>query len=98
MSTPEQHVEVVDNEEARRYEVRVDGAVAGFATYRLHPGRIQFMHTEVREEYEGHGLGHRLATEALDDVRRRGLTVTPTCPFIKDFIASNEEYQDLLAQ
>ena len=97
MSTPEQHVDIVDNAEARRYEARFDGAVAGFATYRIHPGRIEFMHTEVRPEYEGHGLGSRLAAEALDDVRKRGLTVTPTCPFIKDFIESHEEYQDLIA-
>jgi len=97
MSTPEQHVEVIDNAEAHRYEMRLDGAVAGFATYRMHSGRVEFMHTEVRDEYEGHGLGSRLAADALDDVRRRGLTVTPTCPFIKDFIESHEEYRDLLA-
>ena len=97
MSTPEQHVDVADNPEAHQYEVRIDGGLAGFATYRLHPGRIEFVHTEVRPEYEGHGLGSRLAEAALDDVRVRGLTVTPTCPFIKDFIDEHAEYADLLA-
>jgi predicted GNAT family acetyltransferase len=97
MSKPEQHVEFVVNEEARRYEVRVDGAVAGFVTYRMHPERIEFVHTEVRPEYEGHGLGSRLAAAALDYARENGWSVTPTCPFIKDYIEDHTEYRDVLA-
>jgi uncharacterized protein len=97
MSNPDEHVEFADNEEARKFEARIDGAVAGFVTYRLHGDRIEYLHTEVRDEYEGHGLGSRLAAAALDDARKRGRTVTPTCPFIKDFIEENDEYRDLLA-
>jgi predicted GNAT family acetyltransferase len=97
MSTPEQHVEFVDNAEARQFEVRVDGALAGFVTYRLRDGVIEYLHTEVRDEFEGHGLGSRLAAAALDNARERGLSVVPTCPFIKAFIKDNEDYADLLA-
>jgi predicted GNAT family acetyltransferase len=97
MSTPEQHVEFVDNPEGHQFEVRVDGALAGFATYRLRDGVIEYLHTEVRDEFEGHGLGGRLAAAALDHARDRGLSVVPTCPFIKSFINDNEEYSDLLA-
>ncbi|MFL6240327.1 MAG: GNAT family N-acetyltransferase [Actinomycetes bacterium] len=97
MSTPEQHVEFVDNAEAHQYEVRMDGALAGFVTYRLRPGRIEFIHTEVRDEFEGHGLGSRLAAAALDMARDRGWSVTPTCPFIEDFINEHDEYAPLLA-
>ena len=97
MSTPEAHVTVTDNPEAHQYEIRMDGGVAGFVTYRLHPGRVELIHTEIRPELEGHGLGGRLAAEVLDDIRKRGLSVTPTCPFIKQFIAENEQYADLVA-
>jgi hypothetical protein len=97
VSTPDQHVEIVDDAEARRYEARIDGAVAGLVTYRLRPGRIEFMHTEVRPAYEGHGLGGRLAEFVLDDARRRGISVVPTCPFIKEYIDEHDAYADLLA-
>jgi predicted GNAT family acetyltransferase len=97
MSTPEQHVEFVDNPEARQFEVRVDGALAGFVSYRLRESEIEFLHTEVRDEFEGHGLGSRLAAAALDMARDRGLAVKPTCPFIADYIKEHEQYRDLVA-
>lgn len=97
MSNPEQHVEFVDNEEAHQFEVRIDGALAGFVTYRLRPGQIEYLHTEVRDEFEGHGLGSRLAAAALDCARERGLSVKPTCPFIRDYIQEHATYADLLA-
>ena len=58
---------------------------------------MTFIHTEIAPEFEGRGLGSRLAVAALDDVRRRGLRVVPRCPFIARFIAGHAEYQDLLA-
>ncbi len=97
MSNPEQHVELADNAEAHQYEARIDGALAGFVTYRLRPGVIEFVHTEVRDEFEGHGLGSRLAAGALDMARERGLSVQPSCPFIKSYIEEHAEYADLVA-
>ena len=62
-------VTVVDAPERSRYEISVDGALAGFAVYRLAPGRVIFVHTEIDDAYAGHGLGGKLARAALDDVR-----------------------------
>jgi hypothetical protein len=90
-------VVVVDVPEARRYEVRVGGTVAGFTAYRPVQGRIIFTHTEISPDYEGRGLGSRLAAGALDDVRSRGLLVTPLCPFIAAYIGRHPEYADLVA-
>ena len=70
--------------------------LAGFATYRLHPGRITFLHTEIEPEYEGSGLGSRLAAAVLDDARARGLSVVPICPFISSWIRRHPEYADLV--
>jgi predicted GNAT family acetyltransferase len=80
------NVEVRNNPTEYRYEVLVDGELAGYAQYVLRPGRIAFVHTEIHEPYEGLGLGSRLAREALDDARARGLVVEPLCPFIAGFI------------
>ena len=89
--------DVVHNPDRSRYEIHVDGAVAGFTQYRDRDGAIDFVHTEVDDAYEGHGLGSQLARGALDAVRAEGRTVIATCPFIKRWIEQHEDYQDLLA-
>jgi uncharacterized protein len=91
-----EEVEIVDNPSEGRYEARVGGAVAGSAFYDFEPGRVVFLHTEVDPAYEGHGVGSRLAKGALDDVRARGLRVTPRCPFIATYIRHHPEYRELL--
>jgi uncharacterized protein len=88
---------VVHNPDRSRYEIHVDGLVAGFTQYRLAPDGVDFVHTEVDDAYEGQGLGGQLARGALDDVRAKGQKVIATCPFIKRWIAEHEDYQDLLA-
>ena len=88
---------VVHNPDQSRYEIHVDGEVAGFTQYRVTPDAIDFVHTEIDDAYEGQGLGGQLARGALDDVRANGQKVIATCPFIKGWIAKHEDYQDLLA-
>jgi predicted GNAT family acetyltransferase len=88
--------EVRNNEAAHRYELEVDGHLA-IAEYRLRPGRISFTHTEVPDALAGRGLGKRLVKAALDDVRAKGLKVVPICPFVKHYIETHPEEQDLLA-
>jgi uncharacterized protein len=90
-------IEVRDNPDQTRYELHVDGQLAGFAQYRLHNDRITFVHTEIDEAHVGSGLGGRLARGALDDARSRGLAVVPLCPFIAAFIGRHpDEYLDLV--
>jgi predicted GNAT family acetyltransferase len=88
---------VVNNPTESRYEIHVDGQLAGFTQYRTTPGVTEFVHTEIDEAHEGRGLGGQLARAALDDVRSAGDKVIATCPFIKGWIAKHEDYQDLLA-
>ena len=88
---------VEDVPDRSRYELTLDGERAGLVTYRLAPGVITFLHAEIDDAYEGHGLGTRLATAVLDDARARGLSVRPKCPFIKEFIKEHAEYADLVA-
>ena len=98
MNDERPELEVADNPERRRYEVRLSGRVAGFSAYVPADGRLIFTHTEVDPELEGQGIGSRLAQGALDDVRVRGLRVTARCPFIAAYIRRHEAaYADLLA-
>ncbi|MEO3862981.1 GNAT family N-acetyltransferase [Acrocarpospora sp. B8E8] len=87
---------VVDNPETHRYEILVEGDVAGFAQYRLRPGKIVFLHTEIDSAFEGQGLGSQLARAALNGARDRALSVVPLCPFIASYIKRHPEYADLV--
>lgn len=89
--------EVRDNPDRSRYEILVDGQLAGFALYRLRPDRITIFHTEIEPPYQGRGLGDELARDALDDVRARGLVLEPVCPFTAAYIRRHpNEYLDLV--
>lgn len=88
-------VEVVNNAEAGRFEVRLGDDVA-FAEYRRLANGILFPHTEVPPAFEGKGVGSKLVRTALDYARAHGQAVMPVCPFFAAYIKRHEEYQDLL--
>lgn len=89
-------VEVVDVPDLGRFEIRVDGALAGFAQYvRPDAGHIDFVHTEISDAYAGQGLAGKLATAALNEVRATGRRAIPHCPFIASFITKHPEYEDI---
>lgn len=90
-------VNVADNPDESRYEAHIGDELAGAAYYEFHGDRIVFVHTEVDDKFEGHGVGGKLAKFALDDARARGLKVTAQCPFIASYIEKHPQYQDLLA-
>ena len=96
MSAPTE-ADVSRNDAASRYEVTVDGELAGYAEFQLAHGGIQFTHTVVDDAYEGRGIGSRLARAALDDARDQGLRVEPRCSFIKAYIERHPEYLDLVS-
>ena len=74
-----------------RFEVVVDGAVAGFAAYRREGDAYAFTHTEVAEEYEGRGLGSRLVRAALQTVAAGEGTVLPYCPFVRSYLQRHRD-------
>jgi uncharacterized protein len=91
-------VTISDHPEAHRFELRKGGALAAYSEYNLLKGMLMFTHTEVLPQFEGQGLGSRLAAFALDDVRGRGLAAVPVCPFIAGYIRKHGEYRDLVTE
>jgi len=88
--------DVVDNSTQSRFEILVDGKVAGFADYRLLPTKIVMTHTEVSPEHEGQGLAGKLVGHALDAARDAGLQVVPRCSYVASYIERHPDYQDLV--
>lgn len=88
--------EVADVPARTRYEVTVDGELAGFAEYRDVDGARVFTHTEVLDRFEGKGMGSALAAGALDHVRASGRRLVARCPFIADYLRRHDGYADLV--
>ena len=85
------------NADKQRYEILVDGTLAGI-TQAVEDGEIVTMpHTKVFDEFEGQGLASALVTGALDDIRARGLKIVAECPYVANFVVKHPEYADLLA-
>ena len=87
---------VVDNPEANRFEIDLDGTVAGFAEYTRSGSTVSLTHTVIDSSVEGRGLGSILAGGALDAARADGLSVLPFCSFIRGYIQRHPEYLDLV--
>ena len=88
--------EVRDNKDRLRYEIVVDGVVAGFLQYNMRGGRLILVHTEIDDEYGGRGLATELVRGALDDARGRNVRIVPICPFVEGFLERHPEYDDLV--
>ncbi len=97
-SNPDGHEAVVvsDQPGRQRYEIEVDGQLAGFVQYRRQANVVDLVHTEIDPAFEGRGVGGQLARATLDDLARRGLQIIPTCPFITEYIRRHPAYVDLV--
>lgn len=91
-------IAVQDNPDRTRYELSEDGAVAGFLDYQLGTNVIALTHTEVGEQFGGRGLARTLVEETLADIRKRELSVLPTCSYVRKVIADDpDKWLDLVA-
>ncbi|HEV2529397.1 MAG TPA: GNAT family N-acetyltransferase [Thermomicrobiales bacterium] len=88
---------VTHDDQTSRYDIHEGSVSRGHIDYRADGQVIDMHHTEVDPSQQGRGIGSRLASGALDDVRSRGLKVVPSCPFIADYIERHPKYTDLIA-
>lgn len=89
--------EVHNNADRSRYEVFLDGRLAGIADYEVRGDVVVFPHTAIAPELQGQGLGTVLVQGALDDVRSSGRRVVPLCWYVAQFVDEHPEYGDLVA-
>ena len=87
---------VIRNEAQHRFELTIDGQTAELV-YKLKPGVITLVHTEVPESLQGRGLAGQLAAAGLNFAREQHLRVVPECPFVAAYIKRHPENLDLLS-
>lgn len=99
---PAPDVSVVDNPAETRYDVLVDGTLAGFSVYTdvedAETGAAQriFHHTEIRPEHEGQGLASILTRGALTDTVAAGRRIVAVCPYVKRWVQTHHDVDESL--
>lgn len=81
---------VTRNDQDSRYEIHVDGELAGIIEYQVSGDRIAFTHTEVFEKHRGDGTAGTLAGESLKHAGASGLTIVPECPYIARYLERHD--------
>ncbi|HUR17013.1 MAG TPA: GNAT family N-acetyltransferase [Candidatus Limnocylindrales bacterium] len=95
MSTAEaKGLDITDDRQRGRYIAKQDGRFVGYTEYELEPGRIRFTHTVVKPEFEGQGIGSRLARHVVGDAVSRDLQITPVCPFVRTWLERHPEFDE----
>lgn len=89
---------VQDAPERSRFEIEVDGELAGFIDYRKDGDEYALPHTRIYPQFEGRGLGGELVRGALQAIAERGGTVLPYCPFVPKVILDNPEFIELVRE
>ena len=79
-----------------RYLITLGDQTIGLSTYRDEGDRRLFLHTEVEDAYQGHGLASRLIAFALDDTREAGRRIVPLCPMVADYVGKHHGYDDII--
>ena len=88
-------VQTVRNDERSRYEGHLDGELVTVLGFVRHGDVLDLTHTATEPEFRQRGLAGAVTRAALDDVRRRGEKVHPSCPFAVTFLDEHPEYADL---
>lgn len=91
MSESTEQIEVTRNDEAGRYEITVDGELAGFTEFVDHDRQRIFPHTELDEAFSGRGLSSVLVRQALADTRAAGQRIVPICPLVARYISKHHD-------
>lgn len=95
-TSEDQRVEVVRAADQDRFELTVDGQLAGLIRYSERSNNTALLHTEIDEAFKGRGLAVRLIRDALEIIRSEGLGLLPYCPAIRSFIHKNPQYRELI--
>ncbi|MCA6217752.1 N-acetyltransferase [Ideonella sp. B7] len=87
---------IVHNVAASRFETKVSNLLC-VASYHLHNGVMDMLHTGVPPALEGRGIAAKLVAAALAHARAQGLKVRPSCSYVAVYMRRHPETADLLA-
>lgn len=86
---------LIENESLKQYEFHV-GTHKPRIEYIKAQDKIYLTHTEVPAELEGKGIATNLVKSVLEDIKQKGLTLVPMCPFVAMYIKRHPEWKSLV--
>jgi predicted GNAT family acetyltransferase len=99
MSDDLPEIKLEDSGSKGRYFLRApQGAVAEMTFSKVGEHMIIIDHTEVPDAFRGQGVGLRLVTRAVEDMRSAGKKIIPLCPFANAQFRRHKEWADVLSQ
>ena len=87
--------QLIDNKEAKQYEIHIEDSIVKIEYIKAQE-KIYFTHTEVPTKLEGKGIGSSIVKLALEDIKSKGLTLVPLCPFVALYIKRHPEWRELV--
>lgn len=88
---------ITNNEARHRFETTLQGHTA-FITYKLRPGVITVLHTEVPPAVAGKGIASAMTRHVLDHIAHENLKLVPLCPYMAAYLKKHPEYQYLVKE
>ncbi|OKL38608.1 GNAT family N-acetyltransferase [Pontibacter flavimaris] len=88
-------IEVKDNPAQHRFETTIEGHTS-VIEYKLRPGVMTVLHTEVPKELEGRGIAGTMTKYTLEHIAANSLQLVPLCPYMRAYLKKHPEYQYLV--
>jgi len=99
MSDELPEIKLEDSGSKGRYFLRSpQGAVAEMTFSKVGEHMIIIDHTDVPDVFRGQGVGLRMVTKAVEDMRAAGRKIIPLCPFANAQFRRHKEWADVLKQ
>lgn len=89
-------VPIIDNADARRFELEEDGELA-FARYRRDGKTLYIDYVEAALALRGTGAAGRLMEAIAERAKQNGWRIVPICGYAVAWLRRHGEYHDLLA-
>jgi predicted GNAT family acetyltransferase len=99
MSDELPEIKLEDSGSKGRYFLRSpQGEVAEMTFSKVGEHMIIIDHTDVPDVFRGQGVGLRLVTRVVEDMRAAGKKIIPLCPFANAQFRRHREWADVLKQ
>lgn len=86
---------LIKNEEAKRFELSVDGHIA-FIDYEEDEKIIKLIHTESPEALAGRGAATALIEKTLHYLEENAYALVPLCPLVFAYVKRHPEWKRLV--
>ena len=90
-------LDIKNNLAEHRFETGIEGHTA-FVDYKLRPGVMTVLHTEVPPALEGRGIAAALSKHVLEYIKTEKLQLVPLCPYLLLYLKRHPEYQHLIKE